>query len=162
MYSPTTHPLQTSRQHPWEVNIRSLTSTQSPPPRLPARLGHALSVSPASLLLVSRWKPCPETTESAPSAPTGNLPCPPPPTAHRPPNDKVPGASQMSLRSCPTQRPVVSLLAASCMGVGRGGTQGDPSGPGDSASWKDGPTAYPLAVLLVTPFSSIKSPFDRR
>lgn len=81
-----------------------------------------------------------------------------PPTDHCPANDKVPGASQMSLQSCLTQRPGVSLLAASCMGVGGGGTQGGPSGPRDSASWKDGPAAYPLTVLLVTPFSSIKSP----
>lgn len=68
----------------------------------------------------------------------------------------------MSLLSYPVQRPGVSLLAASCMSVGRGGTQGGPSGPGDSASWKDGPAAYPLTVLLVTTFPALSLPFDRR
>ena len=160
MYSPTTHPLQTSRQHPWEVNI-SLRGINPEPTS-------TLTCSPGS---------CPVCLPSLPTAclPVEALPgshrvssfCTDrkpalPPTAHCPPSDKVPGASQMSLRSCPTQRPGVSLPAASCMGVGRGGTQGGPLGPRDSASWKDGPAAYPLTVLLVTPFSSIKSPFDRR
>lgn len=81
------------------------------------------------------------------------------PTDHCPANEE---ASRMSLWSCPVQRPGVCLLAASCMSVGRGGTQGGPSGPGDSASWKDGPAAYPLTVLLVTPFPSIKSPIRQK